>query len=110
MGTQLPQKEEGHSPHPIFGPCLLWLNGWMDQDATWYGDDVALDGETGSQLPVKGPQSPIFGSYLHRVSKNAPPSTCYDLDIHDPTTIMFGRSVTKKERNQTMLCFLTSPI
>ena len=21
---------------PIFGPCLLWPNGWMDQDATWY--------------------------------------------------------------------------
>jgi len=20
-----------------FGPCLLWPNGWMDQDATWYG-------------------------------------------------------------------------
>jgi len=20
----------------IFGPCLLWPNGWMDQDATWY--------------------------------------------------------------------------
>jgi len=20
--------------HPIFGPCLLWPNGWMDQDAT----------------------------------------------------------------------------
>jgi len=20
---------------PIFGPCLLWPNGWMDQDATW---------------------------------------------------------------------------
>jgi len=19
----------------IFGPCLLWPNGWMDQDATW---------------------------------------------------------------------------
>ena len=19
----------------IFGPCLLWLNRWMDQDATW---------------------------------------------------------------------------
>jgi len=29
-GTQLPQKKE-HSPHPIFGPCLLWPNGWMDQ-------------------------------------------------------------------------------
>jgi len=24
-------------PHPIFGPCLLWPNCWMDQDATWYG-------------------------------------------------------------------------
>jgi len=20
-----------------FGPYLLWPNGWMDQDATWYG-------------------------------------------------------------------------
>jgi len=20
---------------PIFGPCPLWLNGYMDQDATW---------------------------------------------------------------------------
>jgi len=35
-GTQLPQKK-GHSPHPVFGPCLLWSNVWMDDDATWYG-------------------------------------------------------------------------
>jgi len=27
---------KGHSP-PIFCACLLWPNGWMDQDATWYG-------------------------------------------------------------------------
>jgi len=20
-----------------FRPCLLWPNGWIDQDATWYG-------------------------------------------------------------------------
>jgi len=25
-----PSQKEG-----IFGPCLLWRNGWMDQDATW---------------------------------------------------------------------------
>jgi len=31
----LPHKR-GHSP-PIFDPYLLWQNGWMDQDATWYG-------------------------------------------------------------------------
>jgi len=28
--------ERGQSPPPIFGPCLLWPNGCMDQDATWY--------------------------------------------------------------------------
>jgi len=22
---------------PIFGPCLLWPNSWMDHDDTWYG-------------------------------------------------------------------------
>ena len=47
---------------------------------------------------------------LHRVSKNVPPSTCYNLDIHDPITIIFGRSITEKVRNRTMLCFPTSPI
>jgi len=25
------------SPSLIFGPFLLWPNGWMHQDATWYG-------------------------------------------------------------------------
>jgi len=22
---------------PVFGACLLWPNGWIDEDATWYG-------------------------------------------------------------------------
>jgi len=34
---QLPQKKRHSHPHPIFGPCLLWPNGWMDEDAAWYG-------------------------------------------------------------------------
>jgi len=29
-----PASPEGAQP-PILGPCLLWPNGWMDQDATW---------------------------------------------------------------------------
>ena len=29
-----PAPNKGAEP-PIFGPCLLWPNGWMDQDATW---------------------------------------------------------------------------
>ena len=32
-----PEKKGTHTPHPIFGPCLLWPNGWMDEDAAWYG-------------------------------------------------------------------------
>jgi len=28
---------KGHTgTAPNFRPCLLWPNGWMDQDATWY--------------------------------------------------------------------------
>jgi len=28
----LPPEKGGGTPSPIFGPCLLWPNGWMDQD------------------------------------------------------------------------------
>jgi len=31
-----PHKGGGAEP-PIFGPCLLWSTGYMDQHATWYG-------------------------------------------------------------------------
>jgi len=31
-----PLPKKGHRP-PIFGPCLLRPNGWVDQDAIWYG-------------------------------------------------------------------------
>ena len=34
MGTQLPCLKGAHPP--VFGPCLLWSNGWMGEDATWY--------------------------------------------------------------------------
>ena len=32
----LPPKGGGDSSQ-IFGPFLFWPNGWMHQDATWYG-------------------------------------------------------------------------
>jgi len=31
-----PPPPKGHSP-PIFGSYLLWSNGLMDQDGTWFG-------------------------------------------------------------------------
>jgi len=30
-------RKRAHPPTPNFGPCLLWLNGWMDEDGAWYG-------------------------------------------------------------------------
>jgi len=33
----LPPKKGDTAAPPIFGPCLLWPNGWMDEDGTWYG-------------------------------------------------------------------------
>jgi len=35
-GDPAPLPKKGRSPQ-IFGPCLLWPNGWMDQDGTWHG-------------------------------------------------------------------------
>ena len=34
--AQTPRPGGRTAPRPIFGRCLLWPNGWMDQDATWY--------------------------------------------------------------------------
>ena len=28
-------RKRANPPHPIFGPCLLWPNGWMDEDVAW---------------------------------------------------------------------------
>jgi len=36
-GDPAPLPKKGAEPPPIFGPFLLWPNGWMHQVATWYG-------------------------------------------------------------------------
>jgi len=35
-GDPVPPPQKGAEP-PIFGPCLLWPNGWMDEASTWHG-------------------------------------------------------------------------
>ena len=64
-GDSAPPQKRGQS-RPIFGRCLLWPKGWMDQDATWYGSkpnpgpgDVVLDGVVA--LPKRG-TAPSFRS------------------------------------------------
>ena len=55
-------------PASIFGPFLLWPNGWMHQDATWYGGrlqprDFALDEDTAP--PQKGGGSLQFSAHVY---------------------------------------------
>ena len=63
-------KKGSEPPSPIFGPCLLWPNGWVDQDGNWYGGGpwfrpghIVLDGNP-ALLPKKG-QSPPFWAHLY---------------------------------------------
>jgi len=39
-GDPAPFPKKGAEPPPIFCPCLLWPNGYMDQDATWLAAGV----------------------------------------------------------------------
>jgi len=51
---------------PIFGPCLLWLNGWMDQDGTWHGGTLQPRGlcvRWGLSPSPKRGQSPQFSAH-----------------------------------------------
>jgi len=76
-GDPAPLPKKGTEP-PIFGPCLLWPNAWMHQDATWYGGRSQPRGLCvrwgPSSLPKKGAEPPIFGSCLLR------PNACMDQD------------------------------
>jgi len=36
VGPATPRKKGTPTPSN-FGPCLLWPNGWIDEDAAWYG-------------------------------------------------------------------------
>jgi len=58
-----PRNREHTHHHPVFGPCLLWPNGWMDEDATWYGSRPRL-------RPYCIRRSPSFGAKRH----SSPPS------------------------------------
>ena len=64
----IPEKRAPPCPHPIFGGCLLWPNGGMDEDATWYGSRprprphcITRD----PRYPRKGNSSPLFSAHVY---------------------------------------------
>ena len=61
-----PQKKD--TPPPNFGSCLLWPNGWMDEDAAWYG----IRSRPGPHCTIWGPNSrergtaaPLFSAHVY---------------------------------------------
>jgi len=66
----IPPQKGGGAPSPIIGPCLLWPNGWMDQDDTWRGDGPwsrphCARWGTSSRPPKRGQSPPpILGPFL----------------------------------------------
>jgi len=69
-GPRFPlQKGGGASPQKTIGPCLLWPNGWMDQDATWYGGRPHPRGLCArwgpSHTTTERGRSPPFSAYIY---------------------------------------------
>jgi len=67
VANPVPLPKKGAEP-PICGTCLLWPNGWMDQDATWHGggprsSHIVLDGDP-APLPKRG-QSSQFSAHVY---------------------------------------------
>ena len=60
-----PPQQRGRSPLPIFGTFLLCPNGWMHQDATWYGGRpqprrLCVRWKPRFTLPQRGQSPPTF--------------------------------------------------
>jgi len=61
-----PPPKRGHSippTFPLFSPCLLWPNSWIDRDATWYMGRPRPRPHCvrwGPSSPKKGHSSPHF--------------------------------------------------
>ena len=63
-----PLSKKGSRVPQFFGPFLLWPNGWMHQDATWYGGRPRPRRHCvrwGPSSPKTGHSSPIFGPCIY---------------------------------------------
>ena len=77
-GDAAPPPKKGAQPQ-IFGPCLLWPNGWMDQDGTWHGGRAWSRPHCARWRPSsplqKGGRAPYFPP-IYIVSKRLDASRC----------------------------------
>ena len=76
-GDPAPHGSKRDNSPPIFGLCVLWPNGWMHQDTTWYGGslrpgDIVLDEDPAH--PYKG--TPLNFRPMSIVAKQLDGSKC----------------------------------
>jgi len=84
-----PSPQKGEQSPPIFGPCLLWPNGWMDEAATWYGyrprprPHCIIWGPS-SPFPTlpKGAQQPPFSAHVYCDQTIALLNYCWTLYLY----------------------------
>ena len=70
MGPHSSPKRGVQHASPNFWPiCLLWSNGWMDQDPTWYRGLILEPRPRcmrwGPTSPQKGHSSPLFWAHVY---------------------------------------------
>jgi len=66
-GDPAPLPKKGTEPPPIFCPCLLWPNGYMDQDATWLAAGVVVSViRRMNEVTLRRPVSTRMGDRLWR--------------------------------------------
>jgi len=61
--------KRAHPPQLNFGPCLLWPNGWMDEDAAWYESRPRPRPHCtrrGSSNRSRGTAAPLFSAHVYR--------------------------------------------
>ena len=94
-GDPTPSPKRG-AAHPIFGICLLWPNGCMDQNATWYG---------GRPQPTRhcvrcGPSYPQKKRHTHPIQFLAHVYCGTEVDLGTGHTVLYGVPAPAKKAQQ----------
>ena len=68
MDPAPPPPKRGAQELPLFSPCVLWPNGWMDEDDTYTEvglgpGHIVLDGDPAA--PKKGAQQFHVSAHVH---------------------------------------------
>jgi len=91
-----PAPSKGAQP-PIFGPCLLWPNGWMDEDTIWY--EVGHCVKWGFSSPRNGHSTPHFSAHVYCGEKAGWITMSFDTEVDlGPGDIVFDGDLLPRRK------------